>query len=235
MSDPTDTIIQEHVRGLSFVDVGGLWGSLNERVTVALEAGCTEATMLDYQLPDSPWWASFHERAAQRGWGGRYASVTANLDDPELVQKVGSFDFVHCNGIIYHAPSPFHTLMRLRALTRRFLLLGSMTVPEMVVAPSGSIDMGDGAAYFIPALRDRNLQVFREYFSSLDVGVHNVVGPERHPWLFELGEPNYAPWWWFWTASTLSRMAEAAGFKLLRIDEAWASRSHVMLFEAIDP
>lgn len=234
MNDPTNSIIQEHVRGLSFVDVGGLWGSLNERVTVALEAGCSEATMLDYQMPDSHWWASFHERANQCGWAGRYASVTANLDDPDLLEKVGCFDFVHCNGIIYHAPSPFHTLMQLRTLTRRFLLLGSMTVPETVVGSSGSIDMSDGAAYFIPALRDRNLQIFREHFTSLDVSVHCVVSEEHHPWLFRLGEPNYAPWWWFWTAHTLSRMAEAAGFRLLRIEEAWPLRSHVMLLEAID-
>ncbi len=235
MNDTTNDIIAEHVTGLSFVDIGGLWGTLNERVTVALNAGCASATMLDYQQTDSPWWAKFHERASSLGMAGRYASVSANLDDPQLAVEHGSFDFVHCNGIIYHAPSPFHTLMQLRSLTKRYLLLGSMTVPTTVQGESGTIDMSDGAAYFIPALTGKKLQIFKEHFTAMGVSVHNVVTPERDPWLFGLGEPNYAPWWWFWTADTLARMAEAAGFRLKRLETAWESRSHVMLLEAIEP
>lgn len=235
MDDPTNEIIAENVAGLTFVDVGGLWGTVNERVTVALKAGCASATMLDHQPPASIWWAKFHERASSLGMAGRYVAATADLDDPQLVAKHGSFDFVNCSGIIYHAPSPFHTLMQLRTLTKRYLLLGSMTVPATVRGASGTIDMSDGAAYFVPALTGTKLQIFKEHFSALGVSVHNVVSQEREPWLLRLGEPNYAPWWWFWSADSLALMAEAAGFRLKRLETAWEGRSHVMLLEVIEP
>jgi len=222
----TDSIIQKHVEGLTFVDIGGLWGTNNERVTTALAAGASAATMMDYQLPGSEWWQKFHARAAELGFEGKYQSITANLDDLDITLKHGTFDFVHCSGIIYHTPSPFHTLMRLRAITNKYLILGSMTVPEHVVTPSGEIDMSDGAAYFIPSLSGRKKDIFRMHFAALGVDVHNIVSKEVHPWMFGAGDVNYGPWWWLWSPETLARMAEAAGFRRIAVYEAWPHRAH---------
>ena len=44
-----DKIIREHVKGLSFVDFGGLWGILNEKVSVASLAGARSTAMADMQ------------------------------------------------------------------------------------------------------------------------------------------------------------------------------------------
>jgi hypothetical protein len=228
----TNSLIESTVEGLTFVDIGGLWGTVNERVTIALAAGASKATMMDYQVPESDWWIKFHQRAAEMGFKGKYTSISANLDDADLVERYGAFDFVHCSGIIYHAPSPFHTLMRLRALTKKYLILGSMTVPDRIYGTIGQIDMTDGAAYFVPALSGKKLEIFREHFLRLGVDVHNIVSEERHPWMFA-GEPNYAPWWWLWSPETLAAMAEAAGFKLLKIYESWESRAHGIFLRAV--
>jgi hypothetical protein len=223
-------VIKERVAGLSFVDIGGLWGTKNERVTVALAAGARSATMVDYQSQDSEDWRKFHERAEELGFAGQYKSVTANLDDPELSEKIGKLEFVHCSGIIYHAPSPFHTLLNLRAVCQKYLILGSMTVPPYIRNSSGEIDMTDGAAYFIPALEGRKFEIFRSHFLDLGVDVHKITMEYNHPWVSH-GEPDYAPWWWLWAPETLAKMGERAGFKMLHILEAWKDRSHDIVFE----
>jgi hypothetical protein len=228
----TNILIAEHVKGLSFVDVGGLWGTQNERVTVALSHQAASATMMDIVPMGHDLWQKFDERAKDAGFEGRYKSISANLDDPNLTRDHGAFDFVHCSGIIYHAPSPFHTLMSLRALTRKYLVLGSMTVPATITTAAGTVDMSDGAAYFLPALSGNKLAVFKEHFDSLGVKVHNINTAETHQWLAGPGIPNYGPWWWFWTPETLARMAVAAGFKLIAIFPGWKDRAHGIFLEA---
>ena len=228
----TNDLIAEHVKGLSFVDIGGLWGTNNERVTVALTHQAKSATMMDIVPMGHELWRKFDQRAKEAGFAGQYKSISANLDDPDLTRNHGTFDFVHCSGIIYHAPSPFHTLMSLRALTRKYLVLGSMTVPEKISTASGQIDMSDGAAYFIPALSRDKLAIFKEHFDALDVKVHNINTAETHKWLASPGMPNYGPWWWLWTPDTLARMAETAGFKLIGIFPGWKDRAHGIFLEA---
>ena len=53
--DPRDRFIHEVSKDKSFVDVGGLWGTVNERVSVAHAAGARELAMLDISPPDGKW------------------------------------------------------------------------------------------------------------------------------------------------------------------------------------
>jgi hypothetical protein len=226
-----DIIIGAAVKGMSFVDIGGLWGTRNEKVTVALESGAKSATMMDIMPLDDEHWGFFHERATERGFKDRYSSISCNLDSQSLLDKQVNFDFVHCSGIIYHSPDPLRTLMQLRAITNRYLILGSMTVPEKISNAFGEINMEDGEIYFIPGLHGKNLNIFREHFSNLGVNVHNINSQEKYPWLINLGQPNYAPWWWLWTAQNLARMAETVGFRTIAIYEAWPNRAHGIFLE----
>ena len=47
MRDVRDTYIRQVVAGKSFADVGGLWGTVNEKVSVAHAYGARALTMID--------------------------------------------------------------------------------------------------------------------------------------------------------------------------------------------
>src|SRR6266478_2802438 len=144
-------IITSHVKDVSFADIGGLWGLTNEKVTVAVKAGCLTATMIDIMPLSDQSWSAFDERAQSLGITN-YGKLQGNVDDPTLANKAGTFEFVHCSGVIYHVPNPLHTLTRLHALTSRFLLLVSMTVPERIFSDAGEISFAAGRTIFLPAV-----------------------------------------------------------------------------------
>ena len=61
--------IESCVRGRSFVDVGGLGGNaINEKVTVALDAGAASATMIDIIPADHVFWQTFRAKCAAKGY-----------------------------------------------------------------------------------------------------------------------------------------------------------------------
>lgn len=57
-----DTYIRQVVAGKSFADVGGLWGTVNEKVSVAHAHGARTLSMIDVSPPDSELWVLFEER-----------------------------------------------------------------------------------------------------------------------------------------------------------------------------
>lgn len=72
----------------TFAEVGGLWGTVNETVSTALQFGAREATMIDIQPLGNHTWTRFHERCAELGVSG-YHSVVGGLDNARLVDDVG--------------------------------------------------------------------------------------------------------------------------------------------------
>src|SRR3984893_17204729 len=146
-----DEIINSHVREASFADIGRLWGLANERITLPVKAGCRAATMIDIAPITRQLWSQFEERALSVGVT-KYRKLQGNVDDPALLDKSGTFDFIHCSGVIYHVPNPLHTLARLHALTSRYLLLVSMTVPQQIVTDAGELSFAGGRTVFLPAV-----------------------------------------------------------------------------------
>jgi hypothetical protein len=111
--------IGTHAKGRTFADVGGLWGTKNERVSVALRGGAAAAAMIDSMPLDREEWRQFDERCAGLGVSG-YQKFQVNLDDPDLVAKVGTYEVVHCSGVLYHCPNPVYSAAQLARLTREF-------------------------------------------------------------------------------------------------------------------
>ena len=54
--------VQDLVKDKTFADVGGLWNTINEKVTVASLAGAHEVTMIDLMHNKSHWWDKFDEK-----------------------------------------------------------------------------------------------------------------------------------------------------------------------------
>ncbi len=221
-------IVSAHVKDASFADVGGLWGLVNEKVTVAVRAGCRTATMIDITPLNHKFWADFDQHAAARGVT-EYVKLQGNVDDPALPDKAGTFDFVHCSGVIYHVPSPLYTLARLRALTSRFLLLGSMTVPERIYTDAGEISFARGRTVFLPAIDAPTREIIAGHFRALGIKLAGITD-DQNPWT---SLSAYGPWWWLWSESTLCAMLRVAGFRVLEAQEVWRGRAHGVLCETM--
>ena len=86
VSSWTDEIISAHVKDVSFADVGGLWGLVNEKITVAVQAGCRAATMIDIMPTNHRSWTEFDQRARSMGVTG-YKKLQGNVDDLTLPDK----------------------------------------------------------------------------------------------------------------------------------------------------
>jgi tetratricopeptide (TPR) repeat protein len=228
-----DRAITEHVAGLSFADVGGLWGTINEKVTVALGAGAARATMMDVVPDGHELWSAFDAHMQERGYTEYRRVPRFNVDDPAASGDVRAVDFVHCAGVLYHVPAPMHTLACLRRLTSKYLLLGSMVVPDEVVNDCGRLDFSSGQMVFVPALSGQPKRVLARHFDESDVHVGHINESTKEPFRLSSG-PNYGPWWWLFSAGTLRSMVTTAGFTVIDEGLSWEGRVSYLLCERAD-
>jgi SAM-dependent methyltransferase len=216
--------------GKSFAEVGGLWGTVNEQVTVAASAGATATTMIDVAPTDGDedLWELFRERAASLGVTGT-TCVQGSIDDPETVQRAGSFDVVSCSGVIYHCPDPLHTLRHLRAITRETLILGTATMPETVSIAAGTVSVEPGAALLVPAMSQSQRAVLGEWLR--EVGAVQSVGV-NYPMQTEWALDDYGAWWWFFTRDYVAALLRIAGFEVETLASYWDGRATLYLARA---
>lgn len=219
MSDPKDEWIKRLSPGRSFMDIGGLWGTKNEKVTVALKAGATRATMADIAPLDGPMWRDFDAHCANLGISN-YAKVRLDITAPGDASKTLRHELVHCSGIIYHLPDPFEILTNLRQLTGQWLILTSMVVPERIKNRAGTLDFPADYAAFVPSLTDATRKIAAEHFRAANVSIGGITQAMEEPWLWPDGKPNFGPWWWLMSPSFLRGMIEVAGLKVE--DECWS-------------
>jgi hypothetical protein len=227
-----DRIIEDNVANLSFVDIGGIWGTINEKVTVAAKAGAISTAMADIQPEGSEGWQMFRDRALSLGVEDYSSFPQVNLDSTRIVEEIGVYDFVHCAGILYHVPSPLFTLERLHSVTKKYLLLGSMVVPEKVSNRHGDIDFGGGRAIFIPSLDQRSKAIMAEHFDRLGLKIMHINADVSEDFRVA-GRPNYGPWWWLYSSSTLADFLTLSGFRIIQSEAIWGGRSCYIFCERV--
>ena len=216
----------------SFAEVGGLWGTTNEQATVAARAGATATTMID--LPpsdgsDEDLWKLFRERAASLGVTDT-TCVQGSIDDPETVQRVGSFDVVSCSGVLYHCPDPLHTLRQLRAITRETLILGTASMPETVTSAAGTVSVEAGAALLVPALTQSQRAVLGQWLR--EVGGDQALGV-NYPMQTDWDLDDYGAWWWFFTRDYVATLLRIAGFTVETLASYWEGRGTLYLARTV--
>ena len=170
--------ITEATQGRTFAEVGGLWGTVNETVTVAAAAGATELTMIDVAPPDpgpDGLWSAFDRRLQEHGVSG-VRCLRGNIDDRTTTAEAGAFDVVHCSGVLYHCPEPLHTLRQLRLLTRETLVLGTATMPESISTSAGSVQVESGAAMLVPAMTQSQRAGVAVLVAFFGLGVVLIAG-----------------------------------------------------------
>ncbi len=211
MIRPQNEWIRQFASGKTFADVGGLWGTKGEKVTHAVKAGAAAATMVDIQKPDHHLWAKFHEHCEKLGVTD-YECKTANLDDPSISQKIGEYELIHCNGIVYHCPNPIYTISQFTKICTEYLILGSAIVPDSISNEKGTFILEPGSAMFIPSLNQKQKEVVVEHFNQAGVKAGGLTIPlPGGRWNVR----EYGPWWWLFTADFLDGALEAVGFEIL--------------------
>ena len=219
-----DHLVEQHVGGLSFADVGGLRTTSNEKVSVALRAGASHATMIDLQPLGGEVWERFDRRCQMLGVTA-YDRLSGNLDDTAFVRRCGPFDFVHCAGLLHHLPNPRHSLRNLARLCRRHLLLVALTVPDVIANDQGEVVTKAGDGLYALELEPQQRRVLGRYFDQLGMEMAIIDPGDDQAW-HEDGRVNYAPWWWLMTPRQVTGLLEQAGFAVLESGELSAGRSH---------
>jgi SAM-dependent methyltransferase len=182
-------LIRRHAASSSFVDVGCMWKVNGAYAFHALASGATRVTGIDLN-PATP-----EFEARNRTEGDRVRFVQADLNDPELPARIGTFDVVFCSGVLYHVPNMLQSLDQLRRLCGRTLILTTASITERET-PNAAVFL----PYMDPAARE---------------GL-NFTGPYRKRGLDSdiLPERGYANWIWLPTASCLRAMLKFAGFEV---------------------
>ena len=212
--DHRNEVIGRLAPGKSFVDIGGLWGLENEKVTVAHKAGATGLCMVDIWKPDSEWWLKFRKLRTDLGVPP-VREVTGSIDSLATVSEVGQYDIVHCSGVIYHCPNPFHTLQCLRSIASETLILASAVMPPVIENDYGKLELSHQAAVCVPCLDGTSRVIFSKYIQERFGGGAWGITDRIDCWYFSDGAPNYGPWWWLWTTTYLQRLVLASGLEIL--------------------
>ena len=206
-------VLGQLVPGKSFVEIGGLWGTVNETVSVAMQAGAREATMIDVMPRDSKWWTLFAERCTDLGVTD-YHCVVGDICEDRLADNVGQFDIAHCSGVLYHTPNPVNVIRNLIAMTRERFMITSAVVPPVIANRAGRLALGPGQCLLVPALDDSQRAIVREHFRERGANeAHGITLPgtfvvdnKLHGW----------PWWWLFTPETLVSMCSVFNVEIER-------------------
>lgn len=223
MNDPRDEYIGKVVKDKTFADAGGLWGVVNEKVSVAHRYGASTLTMIDRVGPKDELWRLFEERRQHLGVPEVSCIVSDILALADL-SPCPQFDVVHCSGVLYHIPDPLRLLTTLRKITREYLVLGSIVSGTKIESDQGILEIPNATALFVPALQGRERAIVQSYWQKL-VGDGAVGLTQETPWQLD----NYVPWWWLPTVEALKAMCESAGFHYVEGSPFWNGNAHVLL------
>jgi hypothetical protein len=224
-------LIKKHVAGLSFVDIGGLWGTTGEMVTTAHSAGASHAVMADIHQLGSPWWQKFEAHCTEHGVEG-YGEKQVDICAPDAPQTLGTFDFVHCAGVMYHVADLFRFVGNLVSVTNNYLLLASVVMPNQISGASGALSFGPDQAYLTPLLTEENHRVIGEYLKETGLQPSWIDQPTQY---MEGTQPRYGPWWWLFSSEFMSRLVALYGLEVLAEGPTPNGRGHSVFARVPEP
>lgn len=217
-------LIREHASGLSFVDIGGLWGTRGETVTTAAEGGASRLAMADIQTPGGPWWKAFAEHCADRGVEG-YDEVQVDICAPDAPERLGHWDFVHCAGVMYHVADLFRFVGNLVAVADKYLLLSSVVMPDRIEGPTGHLDFGADHAYLAPVLDPEHRQLVGDYWKEQGMTADGINKPIDY---IVDGRPRFTPWWWLFSGEFMARVVSLHGLEIVAQGRTPAGHGHTI-------
>jgi hypothetical protein len=222
--DPRDHFIGRVARGRSFADVGGLYGTVSEKVSVAHAHGATELAMIDIVPEGNELWRAFSDRMRHLEISG-YETTSGSILDLAGSPDHPRYDVVHCTGVLYHMPDPVRLLSALSRITREYLVLGSAVTATSVGGDGEVLEVPSAASLFIPALRERERAILKAYWRPFVGSDALGLTREQESWDVE----DFAPWWWLPTVDSMRSMCESAGFAIEGGAHYWNDNAYVVL------
>lgn len=220
--DARNKFLSRSVPGKTFAEVGGLWGTVNEKISIAHKYGATQLTMIDVTEEGGDLWKAFEERMADRKITD-YRCIVGDICEYEGE----SFDVVHCSGVLYHHPNPQHLLGALRSITREILILSSAVTQERIKNKHGTYEIPPSGVLFVPALSDQERAILGEYWRNVGAEAHGITQPAHYT------PTAFGPWWWLPTKTSMAGMARAAGFEVLDESPIWSGNAHTLHLKRI--
>ena len=182
-------LIQRYTPGKSFADIGCMWGVNGHYSFLAERSGAAGVTAVDIYP------ASEEFERERRSSGSSIRFVQGDINSDDTLRQIGVADVVFCSGVLYHTPNPIHLLMRLRALCRGTLLLGTELIPEMPGLRN--------TAVFYPYLSDGQRALWNRH-----VGHQGGISSPYDP------ESGYGNWFWGMSPSCVESALKCAGFEV---------------------
>lgn len=226
-----NTWIQELVKDKSFADVGGLWGTVNERVSVAIKAEASEATMIDIANEESELWRKFHTRCTEFGIDD-YHCISTDITEENNLEAIGTYDVVHCSGILYHLPDPLVLLQHLGIITNEYLMFGTTIIPSDINFDDESMKIEGGQVYFVPALNNMQKNFFAKHFDREGIKIMGINWEHEFKWYVD-NQPNFTPWWWLFTREYVETLLELVGFEVIDSYESWPNKAYMFLCKKV--
>lgn len=206
--------IRERGEGLSFADVGGLQGTVGEKVTVAYRAKCRTVTMIDAMPANSEWWEKFFAHAKQRGVPKSVIGTQiADLEKESFPKVVGTYDFVNCSGVLYHVPNPLNVVRNLFLIADRFLAIATQIIPERIENDSGIVEVPAGQALFIPSLTPGQKAVLKQFYDEQNYKMAHIT--HDGPPFLRNGKFSYGPSFWLPTRDMVISWMKMFGLELI--------------------
>lgn len=120
-------------------------------------------------------------------------------------------------GRFYHVPKPIDLIRNLIAISREWLILTSMAVPERIAGAAGVLELKQGQC-LLPTLSDAQRAIPREHFDSRGM---TVTGINRdRPFITPDGRSRYGPWWRLFTTEIFFGMCSLFN---VRVEKTWVS------------
>ncbi len=211
METPTNDIrerfFDQVVKDKSFIDVGGIYGIVREKVSVARRLGAGRVALLDLPPASDASWDQMRDHLAKN-----------NVTDCEFlsgdVQRlhVEPRDVVHCSGVLYHVPNMLGFVAALRKLTKEHCILSTTVMPTSVEVDGESLTTMDGAAVFLPGLAGKERDIFVKYWQRW--GAEDITFAEPQ-YGGHRNLANFFPNWWIPTVGAFKAIATCAGFTIL--------------------
>lgn len=203
----TDEMIRDSVRNKSFADVGPLWQTVHEKVSLAHKFGADFVTAIDQWPEIHPLWAQFKARMHKLKVPNCQC-LSMNVMD----YNGPPFDVVYCSGVIYHAADPVSLLKKLKSITKEKLILTSTVTKKVLTNSEGTLTLPEGAVIFVPALSPEHKKVVAKEWSGI-LGHQPSYGlSQACVW----DANDYYNWWWLFSPEVLNAMCSSCGFKIER-------------------
>ncbi|MGL5059131.1 MAG: tetratricopeptide repeat protein [Microcoleus sp.] len=224
INDIRDRYIARVVKGKTFAEVGGLWGTVNEKISVASKYGATSLTAIDAAPISLHLWQDFRDRMTSLNITN-YNCISRDVTQIQFAEIGEPYDVVHCAGVLYHHPNPLQIMTALRQITREYLILTSAIAQEVIENEWGRYQIPASGVIFIPAITAAERTILKAYWEAQTQGkpIFGIIQPA----VFDLND--FGPWWWLPTASALEAMCQVAGFKVLDKGLTWNNNAMSLL------